>query len=119
MARRAFWRNLLPGDFTARSQFLPNAYARSAAGLTRDGPTSINSKIAACQPISRWTHCGIPGGQPGYVFRWQSTEAPHCQSLMSSPDNEDWYDRYPIADLMADKDFSPEKDTETQQIYER
>ncbi len=33
-----------------------------------------------------------------YIFRWGSTQANHCQGLMKSPDNEDWYDRYTITE---------------------
>ena len=50
--------------------------------------------------------CARLGGEPGrpdcddlpsYVFRWSSTGAGHCQGLMSSPANEDWYSRVPIS----------------------
>ena len=29
--------------------------------------------------------------RPTYVFRWADTNEPHCQSLMSSPNDETWY----------------------------
>lgn len=50
--------------------------------------------------------CARLGGEPGrpdrddipsYVFRWSSTGAGHCQGLMTSPANEDWYSRVPIS----------------------
>ena len=45
--------------------------------------------IAACEDL------GGPRGRctPEYVYGWGRTH--HCSGLMSSPDNTDWYDRYP------------------------
>lgn len=54
-------------------------------------------QIAACRPaVDTLEHS--PQGSPSYVFRWGSTGVPHCQGLMSSPHNEDWYERYQPAD---------------------
>lgn len=45
---------------------------------------------------------------PSYLYRWQTTQSGHCSGLMSSPDNEDWYDRYqpdstePIEELIVE-----------------
>ena len=58
-------------------------------------------QITACGPAA----CTIPfspGGSPSYVFRWQSTKANHCQGLMSSPQNEDWYGRYRPTESVRD-----------------
>jgi hypothetical protein len=54
-----------------------------------------------------------PAGMPSYVFRWQSTGAPHCSGLMKSPDNEDWYVRFQPATRGAVGEMVPEMDAET------
>lgn len=54
---------------------------------------------------------------PSYVFRWASTGAPHCQGLMSSPENEDWYERYQVADAEATCELRDKTDGETASIF--
>ena len=72
-------------------------------------------QIAACGPAADMLPHS-PDGLPGYAFRWQSTKAPHCQGLMSSPANEDWYDRYRMAQTERVEDFAPQFDEETTRI---
>ena len=63
--------------------------------------------------------CGDPCdfSPPSYVYRWQTTHAGHCSGRMSTPANEDWYDRYqpdhtePIAELR------PRLDPDTQELF--
>lgn len=69
-------------------------------------------QIAACGS-ARDTLPPSPGNAPSYVFRWQSTEANHCQGLMSSPGNEDWYDRYLQTDRTPVGEVVPRFDAET------
>lgn len=73
--------------------------------------------IAACTPVADAMYHGPRPGSPGYVFRWQSTKAPHCQGLMSSPDNEDWYERFQRGDCSHIRQFVPHFDTETSTVY--
>lgn len=75
-------------------------------------------QIAACLPAAD-TLNHSPQQTPSYVFRWGSTGAPHCQGLMSSPDNEDWYERYQAADLQRVEVLEPALDRETQHLYQR
>ena len=75
-------------------------------------------QIAACLPAVDTLKCS-PNGIPSYVFRWASTGAPHCQGLMSSPDNEDWYERYQPADRKRVEVLKSVIDHDTQQIFGR
>lgn len=72
--------------------------------------------IAACTPVADAMYHGPQPGRPGYVFRWQSTRAPHCQGLMTSPDNEDWYERYALHGSLPLGTFAPLFDTETARV---
>jgi hypothetical protein len=56
---------------------------------------------------------------PSYIFRWGSTGAPHCQGLMSSPDNEDWYERYQPVDKRHIGVITPEFDMEMHRVATR
>lgn len=67
--------------------------------------------------------CARLGGEPGrpdrddlpsYVFRWQSTGAGHCQGLMTSPANEDWYSRVPISQPGCHGPLVPRFDKDTE-----
>ena len=72
-------------------------------------------QIAACGPAAD-TLPHSPANAPSYVFRWQSTQASHCQGLMTSPDNEDWYDRYVPSDRSDVGGVVPGFDAETRQV---
>lgn len=52
-------------------------------------------------------------GDPTYIFRWASTGHSHCQGLMSSPANTDWYDRVPVHDQRRVETLVPQFDTAT------
>jgi hypothetical protein len=69
-------------------------------------------QIAVCGPAAD-TLPHSPGNSPSYVFRWQSTKANHCQGLMSSPDDEDWYDRYRPTERAAVGELIPQLDVES------
>jgi hypothetical protein len=58
-----------------------------------------------------------PVHQPGYIFRWGSTGHGHCQALMKSPDNTDWYDRYQPTDRNLVEKIVPEFDAVTRKYY--
>ena len=72
-------------------------------------------QINACGPAAD-TLPYSPGNSPSYAFRWQSTKANHCQGLMRSPDNEDWYDRYLPTDRTLVGEIGPSFDAETTQV---
>ena len=72
--------------------------------------------IGSCLPMADAMFHGPQPGSPGYVFRWGSTQAPHCQGLMRTPDNEDWYDRYQRADLQPVGELVPAFDAETERV---
>ncbi len=81
------------------------------------------------QQISQCARVGGPPGRPiaadgipSYVFRWADSGASHCQGLMSSPDNIDWYDRvkrnhYP--DDGAIGELVPQFDAAAKRIYQQ
>jgi hypothetical protein len=74
--------------------------------------------ITACAPAAD-TLRHSPGGAPSYIFRWGSTGAAHCQALMRSPDNENWYDRYLPTEAGYIGGLAPCFDPETVEMYRR
>jgi hypothetical protein len=73
-------------------------------------------QIAVCQQLT-----GDPGRPddnqpPSYVFRWSSTQAPHGQNLMKSPDDETWYARATINDTSPVRSLDPKLDADAQHI---
>lgn len=87
--------------------------------------------LARCQPLADSFSLGVPleavrlgmfptehRFAPGYIYRWQSTQAHHCSGDARSPDDESWYDRVPITEPGICHDFGPKFDAETVRIYQ-
>lgn len=76
-------------------------------------------QIAEC---ARLAACGRPDYDPSYVFRWQDSGANHCQGLMTSPDNLDWYDRVRRSHYSDDGAIGilePQFDAAAKKVYEQ
>lgn len=56
-------------------------------------------------------------GDPTYIFRWASTGHSHCQGLMSSPQNTDWYSRVPVNDRQLVEVLEPRMDEVTERYF--
>lgn len=75
------------------------------------------------QMIARLARDGVRGdttkilSMSSYVFRWQDSGAGHCQGLMSSPENEDWYDRNKPQDIKPFENLTPRFDKSTVRIF--
>lgn len=68
---------------------------------------------------------GPPGdpcesGEPGYVFRWETTGGHHGQAFMRSPEDTGWYVKFGTAAKAdgVEKDVIPKFDDETKKVYE-
>jgi hypothetical protein len=73
-------------------------------------------QISMCQDLA-----GDPGRPdhslpPSYIFRWGDTGASHCQGLMTSPSNEDWYERNTREGLPEIGQVRPRFDTSTETV---
>ena len=112
------WRENAAGRFHG-SLAISRARLESLGGWIQTKRADFDQQqIAACRPaVDTLEHS--PQNLPGYVFRWASTGTPHCQGLMSSPNNEDWYDRYQPADTSSVEWLVPEMDHETERIYRK
>ena len=112
------WRENAGGRFHG-SLAISQSHLESLGGWIQTKRADFDQQqIAACRPaVDTLDHS--PQNSPSYVFRWGSTGAPHCQGLMSSPDNEDWYDRYKPADASPVDWLVPEMDHETEGIYRK
>lgn len=112
------WRENAAGRFHG-SLAISRARVESLGGWIQTRRADFDQQqIAACRPaVDTLKHS--PQQLPSYVFRWGSTGAPHCQGLMSSPDNEDWYERYRPTDCQRVEVLRPKMDYETLCIYQR
>jgi len=112
------WREHATGRFHG-SLAISRARLESLGGWIKTKRADFDQQqIAACLPaVDTLKHS--PHELPGYVFRWGSTGTPHCQGLMSSPDNEDWYERYQPADRRRVNVLRQAMDPETQSIYSK
>jgi len=88
--------DLLPGD--CRADF----DQRMLAALTKLSPPQHPDQLNG-QPRN-----------PTYVYRWGSTQAPHCSGLMKTPDDETWYSRYGNQQVRKLDTFSPLLDAESE-----
>lgn len=60
-----------------------------------------------------------PKEKPGYLFRWGSTQAYHCQALMRTPDDETWYDAYAMSEPGWQGPLVPRFDATTIRYYQQ
>jgi hypothetical protein len=67
-------------------------------------------QIAICQDLAE--DPGRPDAElpPSYIFRWGDTGAGHCQGLMTSAANEDWYERNERVMLPSVGELTPQFD---------
>lgn len=68
--------------------------------------------LAAVRPYQYIPSCGFT-----YIFRWNSTNAPHAQHVMGQKDPEKWWDDMKIADPRTHTEFVPTMDEETKKLF--
>jgi hypothetical protein len=110
------WREIAAGRFHG-SLAVSRSRLEAVGGWIQTRRADFDQQqIMACAPAVDSLNYS-PERCPGYVFRWGSTGAPHCQHLMTSPCNESWYDRYQQADKAHVQKLVPRFDPETTRIY--
>lgn len=65
--------------------------------------------------LNSYTSSSDPGGDPQYIYRWQTSKAGHCSGGMG---REDWYAKYQPDSIEPIDTLIPEFDDDSKRLYE-